>query len=748
MEKNSWCLIAALLMLGAAAIGCNTDGNQDQSLDASVDYDAASEVDAQLEADADADASIEEPVDGALTDSGHNQDPPDGSEEPDVEFDVGIECTTDDDCHGTGCLECSSTGTCIPCTCRDLEDCPDNMICDPQSQLCLAHCLVTGCPRDRRCSLDIGTCQPIEGCINPSDCPDGEACFNSACVSVDTNNSCQGEPILLEPGVPMLATTMRHRHMTPKPTCTTTESPEAIFSFNLDQQSRVSIVVEGEGLFDPLVYVRRECEDATINSQVICQDWPNLFMEVLDLNLDAGQYFLFVESFSAEAVGNFTVLFDLTTEEECINDPLEPNNTAATAKDINLTRGLPLVLCPQDVDQFLIDLKEGDGLELNLELIAQDQEGTVGLATALLPELSLLDRNESPITGFNTEIGEDGESIKLLLQSTPVSSTYQVRVAFPTLLPAMNLGGWQEVGGAESTDADFGEGSGDGGIGDADTEIDGGLPQPLDTPNSIKYRITYRTTTRDGTTDCVNPTTMEPGIPAIGNTGDGVNFTKGSCSAIFNHQAPEVVYKFSMEKASMVDITMDAPWDADMYLRSTCDDNTTEIDCADSTSSIHQPSLPAGTYYLYVDGHNYDTSGSYQVLLELNNPITVPPNDTCLDSLPILMGQSVQSTTRYAANNYDATCTVRIAHQGPDLVWHFELEEPARVKINLDNGGAWDSAIYLRADCTMRNTEIACSDTGEIIVDLLPGRYYIFADGWSTGYGPFNLTIDNVEVTN
>ncbi|HEV8320964.1 MAG TPA: hypothetical protein VG389_05075 [Myxococcota bacterium] len=109
---------------------------------------------------------------------------------------------------------------------------------------------------------------------------------------------------------------------------------------------------------------------------------------------------------------------------------------------------------------------------------------------------------------------------------------------------------------------------------------------------------------------------------ATGST-SGVSNFEGSCTAGFTPSGPEVVYVFNLLYTADVTATTVFPattMDTALYIRTVCDDTSTEVGCNDndpmatfsSGSTIDLPGLAPGTYFVFVDGMNGST-GAYRL---------------------------------------------------------------------------------------------------------------------------------------
>ncbi len=100
-----------------------------------------------------------------------------------------------------------------------------------------------------------------------------------------------------------------------------------------------------------------------------------------------------------------------------------------------------------------------------------------------------------------------------------------------------------------------------------------------------------------------------------GTTSDAANDDQGSCGGV----GPDRVYGFVLDQTMLASFTTSG-YDTVIYLRSVCDDSSSEIDCDDESGSNHGSKidimLDPGSYYLWVDswsdGGSYDLSYSFR----------------------------------------------------------------------------------------------------------------------------------------
>jgi hypothetical protein len=159
--------------------------------------------------------------------------------------------------------------------------------------------------------------------------------------------------------------------------------------------------------------------------------------------------------------------------------------------------------------------------------------------------------------------------------------------------------------------------------------------------------------------------------------------------------------------------------------------------------------LPAGTYWIIVDGAGPTQRGTFTLHVIIATP-AIPANDACASATPITPTttlQSVSGDTTLATSDNGVCAGAPASPAGPDVWYRFELRNAGAVYFSTQDGRTWDSVLHLRAGaCT--NAEMACSDdacgSGNLrsqIVRILPaGTYYLAVDGLgASSFGSFDL---------
>lgn len=252
-----------------------------------------------------------------------------------------------------------------------------------------------------------------------------------------------------------------------------------------------------------------------------------------------------------------------------------------------------------------------------------------------------------------------------------------------------------------------------------------------------------------GRGSCASPLPLTIGTPVRGNTSQGSHTMAGSC--IRGGEAPELVYALTVERRAQVTAVLNSDYDGALYLLGACGEMRSEIACNDDAPTTSRSEVAAtldpGTYYLVVDGYG-NGSGEFELLVEtmdLQNLAQV-----CQTAPALASGQAVTGSTTGRPSYFTATCAG--GARSPDRV--YTLDVPTRSRLRLRMQSTYDGAIYVRSDCQNPNSEVACNDDHRdtrhsmIVTTLDQGRYFVFADGFSSGNaGDYSLRADLAPLT-
>lgn len=178
---------------------------------------------------------------------------------------------------------------------------------------------------------------------------------------------------------------------------------------------------------------------------------------------------------------------------------------------------------------------------------------------------------------------------------------------------------------------------------------------------------------------------------------------------------------------------------------------------AGSTALLVAPSLPAGLYYLWVDGVQ-GTAGAFDLVVELQAPPPPPSNDVCMGAiaLPLATGAvTVTGTTVSAGDDASLLCTVPSGSFSPDVVYTLDVPVKQALAIDLTapSGSNLRPIFALRppqkcaSNATFDNLVCAWDDpqllsrTVLTLPEVAPGIYSLWIEGDGSTQGDFSLRV-------
>ncbi|MBK8231661.1 MAG: hypothetical protein IPK72_13995 [Candidatus Eisenbacteria bacterium] len=209
-----------------------------------------------------------------------------------------------------------------------------------------------------------------------------------------------------------------------------------------------------------------------------------------------------------------------------------------------------------------------------------------------------------------------------------------------------------------------------------------------------------------GLLDCTDAIAAGCGFTYTGDTSFGVNNATAYNCHPFVEDGPEVVFVFTLGATSNVAIQMVPPadQDLDLHLLASCE----EADCigysaGTSVENIAADCLPAGTYYIVVDGYA-GSAGQFDLSVSCTDCAGPVDNETCDSADPLGCGSiSLSTNTNGTTDNYNPgagnSCT-GFSASGGDLVWSVCIPgNGGSVNLTFDEID-YDASIYLVTDCT------------------------------------------------
>jgi hypothetical protein len=112
---------------------------------------------------------------------------------------------------------------------------------------------------------------------------------------------------------------------------------------------------------------------------------------------------------------------------------------------------------------------------------------------------------------------------------------------------------------------------------------------------------------------CRRVTALVDGSTVQGSTDGLVDRAHASCAR--QALSGERVYALRLDQASHVSLRVAADYDVALYVRRECADEVSELACNDDLEDAHHAGvdldLAAGTWFVFVDGYDSDSSGRF-----------------------------------------------------------------------------------------------------------------------------------------
>ena len=250
------------------------------------------------------------------------------------------------------------------------------------------------------------------------------------------------------------------------------------------------------------------------------------------------------------------------------------------------------------------------------------------------------------------------------------------------------------------------------------------------------------------------PLTFTNGMAtATGTTVGAFNDTAGSpltCSAN-SARNPEVFYTLTLTQSQDVTVTVVTPTGSNLSpafsLTNTCGVGgaMNQRGCRTGAGSTFTTrSVPAGTYFIVVDG-NDPVTGAFTLNVTLAPPTPALMNDTCATPTTLVPNVSQMVDANAGARDYMFSCA---GGTGGDVVYQFTTTMPQKVTLTATGMGGADAVLSLRAaPCDTSTNEVACVDNQvsapEVItvVNLPAGTYYVVLAAFSQSSGQFGLAL-------
>ncbi len=215
----------------------------------------------------------------------------------------------------------------------------------------------------------------------------------------------------------------------------------------------------------------------------------------------------------------------------------------------------------------------------------------------------------------------------------------------------------------------------------------------------------------------------------------------------------EVVYTFTLQEPADVTVDLSVEGVGSVALLDGCTTMPASelMRCIGGAAPrFRQRGLPAGTYYLVVEGTPGD---DYQLTVDVAsppaNPVGVVANDSCVSAhvLPENGGVFVGDTSSHS-NGLGTSSSCGAGAAGPDVAFELNLSAQRRI-VASTFASSYEAVLHIHGLACSSGQEIACSAGGEVDgngrLDLVldPGTYYFVVDGAGpSDVGPYVLDLD------
>ena len=496
--------------------------------------------------------------------------------------------------------------------------------------------------------------------------------------------------------------------------------PDQVYVITLAQTQELSgTVTTTDAAFDPVLSVRTVCDSEMPADELGCSEVGPGMAAAVDLVLPPGTYYVWVDGYAGSS-GKYTLDLKISPP------PSPPANDTCMAP-------IPLV--------FNMNVAAATG---DLRAAKDDALGSCGGMGGA-----------DAVYTFTTK---DAQSLTAVVTPDLATRNYQpavyVRKACASALLPDELACDAPGGGAATGKVSYLP------PGTYFIWVDGGA-----TPGKFTLDVKLGPPPPANDT-CAMPTTLPFVNGAASVSVDTTFATDDAASNGCGGSGPDVVYTFTLAAPQLVVATVtpdaqSAAWDPVVYFRKVCGDGlpANELGCKEvgpAMATAARAILPAGTYFLWVDGFG-GSFGSGSLSVAVSTPPPVPANDTCAAAAPITLGQTLMGDTTSAADDLGAAISVVCdvdglgSFPGEDVVYSFRALANGTATITLKSDGTWDPVLWISPGmCTADGSTCmdASDNPGVMATETIPlattagTTYYLVVDSTRIGNsGPFTISV-------
>jgi hypothetical protein len=241
---------------------------------------------------------------------------------------------------------------------------------------------------------------------------------------------------------------------------------------------------------------------------------------------------------------------------------------------------------------------------------------------------------------------------------------------------------------------------------------------------------------------CAAAEILREGAFQRGSTRGAASVFEASCAG--RGAGPDQLYTFSLTGPRRVRVREQSEFDALLSLLPDC--TGSEIACSDDAPNGHaslSAELPAGNYYLVIDGYVRGDGGDYVLALEqAEAPAAVDHAQRCATLASLREDVPQELDTFFEPATSAGSCG---GEETPESLFMFVLQEPRRVRV-FASEFEFDPVFSLRRACEYSESEVLCaalprrsgpvdasSEQLAFELDLPAGDYMLGVDG--AGHG-------------
>ncbi len=341
--------------------------------------------------------------------------------------------------------------------------------------------------------------------------------------------------------------------------------PDRAYRLEVPTESRLQLHEESD--FDGVIYLRRACGDA--NTEVECNDDAEDTQHArINAVVPAGTYYVFADSYRANATGNYTIEADLAP----LAGGSTPGDTCADA--VPLTPGTPV---------------EGNTFQAHDDL---QSPCATGEGYDVVYRVNLTARSRLKLWFEQSDLNNQGT----------ITVTRNCAQIAQATCRAGNVGSARAY----------------------DHVLDAGQYYIIVDSAAARHfgRFRLNSSVEDPQAAerlCRSAPLLASGRTVNGTTAGGTDRFQATCAG--GAHSPENLYRLNLTRRSRVRLTLSAQFDGALYLRQTCTQQATERACNDDSTdpqhSLIETVLPPGQYTVFVDGYGQNNSGTYTLETEI-----------------------------------------------------------------------------------------------------------------------------------